>query len=420
MFAALLLAEKGFAPIIIERGSRVEKRIEQINDYWNGGKLNLNSNVQFGEGGAGTFSDGKLNTGIKDKQNRISFVLETFVKFGADESIVYDSKPHVGTDVLAKVVKNIRNYIIDLGGKFLFDTALTDIELKDNKLSKIFLSDGNYIETDICILAIGHSARDTFEMLLEHNVSMEQKPFAIGVRVEHNQSDINTNQYGISNLSLPAANYKLTYKAKDGRGVYSFCMCPGGFVVNASSEEGRLAINGMSYQKRDGKNANSAIVVTVLPEDFPDDNVLSGMSLQRQLEERAFNECNGLIPVQKFVDFRNNTVSNKFGKVSPSIKGKYNFGNINNILPKYICDDITEALEHWNNKIKHFGDDDVILSAIESRTSSPVRIIRNETFQSNIEGLYPAGEGAGYAGGITSAAIDSMKIFEQIASVYRA
>ncbi|MFQ9515454.1 MAG: NAD(P)/FAD-dependent oxidoreductase [Eubacterium sp.] len=419
MFCGYMLAQFGYKPIIIERGSRVEERTEKINRFWKEGKLDTECNVQFGEGGAGTFSDGKLNTQIKDREHRIHLVLETFVKFGAKENILYDAKPHIGTDVLSKVVKNIREYIGQKGGTFLFDTALVSIEYDNNKLKRLQLSDGTYIDTDLCILAIGHSARDTFEMLHKKNVSMEQKPFAVGVRVEHQQKEINKSQYGFDDNRLGAASYKLTYKTQKGRGVYSFCMCPGGYVVNASSEKEHLVVNGMSYNARAGINANSAIVVTVTPADFNSDHPLAGVNFQRNLENRAFIEGNGKIPIQKLKDFKELKASVNIGAIEPSSKGATSFSDINKILPEFICDSIKEGMEHFGKIIEGFDRDDVILSAVESRTSSPVRIIRNENFQSNISGLFPAGEGAGYAGGITSAAIDGIKIFEYIAKNYK-
>ena len=419
MFCAYMLAEYGYSPIIIERGSKVDERTEKVNQFWKKGKLDTECNVQFGEGGAGTFSDGKLNTGIKDKNNRIKLVLDTFVKFGAKENILYDAKPHIGTDILAEVVKNMRKHIQKKGGTFLFDTALTSIECANHKLKKIILSDGSSIETDLCILAIGHSARDTFRMLYEKGVIMEQKPFAIGVRVEHKQSTINQSQYGFSDNRLGAASYKLTYKTNAGRGVYSFCMCPGGYVVNASSEEGHLAVNGMSYNSRTGENANSAIVVTITPDDFPSNHPLAGIELQRDFEKKAFMEGKGKIPVQALKDFHDSTITKCFGEIKPATKGDTEFADINKILPTYVCDAIQEGMEHFGKIIEGFNNKDAILSAVESRTSSPVRIIRNESFQSNIEGLIPAGEGAGYAGGITSAAIDGIKIFEYIAEKYK-
>lgn len=419
MFAAYLLACNGFCPIIIERGGTVEERTHTVEKFWETGELNFNCNVQFGEGGAGTFSDGKLNTGIKDKENRIRFVLETFVKFGADEKILYDSKPHIGTDVLKNIVSNMRKYIIEQGGKFYFNTALVDITYENNRLRKIHLSNHEVIDTDICILAIGHSARDTFEMLYNKGVQMEPKPFALGVRVEHPQKLINQSQYGFEDDKLGAASYKLTYKTKKNRGVYSFCMCPGGYVVDSSSEKNRKVVNGMSYSKRDGENANSAIVVTVTQEDFSGTHPLAGMEYQRDLENKAYEEGKGCIPIQKYSDFKENVTTTELGIIKPQIKGRYKMSNLNHIFPKYIMESLVEGIEYFGEKIKGFNMDDVILSAVETRTSSPVRIVRDDSFQSNIAGLMPAGEGAGYAGGITSAAIDGMKMFEHIVKKYK-
>ena len=414
MFCGYMLAMYGYKPIIVERGSKVDQRLKKIEEFWSTGKLDENSNVQFGEGGAGTFSDGKLNTGIKDKENRINLVLKTFVENGAKENILYDAKPHVGTDILSVVVKNMRKYIESKGGTFYFDTEMTDFTTENNVLKAVKLSNGEEIETNICVLAIGHSARDTFEMIFNKGINMEQKPFAIGVRVEHPQEKINKSQYGFSYNRLGAASYKLTYKTDNGRGVYSFCMCPGGFVVNAASEKETCVVNGMSYSKRDSRNANSAIVTTVTPQDYPSKHPLAGVEFQRKLERKAFAEGNGNIPIQRLEDFRNNKKTEALGKITPEIKGKYSFGNLNNVLPEYVCKSISDAMEYFERKIEGFNDNDTIMSAVESRTSSPVRIIRDENYQSNVRGLIPAGEGAGYAGGITSAAIDGIKIFEFI------
>lgn len=419
MFCAYMMAKYGYQPIIIERGSKVEERIKKVNNFWNTGKLDKECNVQFGEGGAGTFSDGKLNTGIKDKENRIGFVLKTFVEHGADKRIEYDAKPHIGTDVLAQVVKNMRHSIEKMGGTFYFDTALTDIVIHEDKIRAVKLSNGLEIPTTVCVLAIGHSARDTFEALYRQNVPMESKPFAVGVRVEHPQSLINYSQYGFEDDRLGAASYKLTYKTSKDRGVYSFCMCPGGFVVNASSEKEKIAVNGMSYSKRDGVNANSAIVVTVTPADFSSGHPLSGMEFQRRIEEKAYIEGNGKVPIQKFGDFKENKTSKSIGKIVPQIKGAYELSNVRNVLPDFICQALEEGIEHFGQVMKGFHDDDVILSAPETRTSSPVRILRDEFLQSKIKGLYPAGEGAGYAGGITSAAIDGIKVFEAFSEKYK-
>mgnify|MGYP004429824685 FL=1 len=336
------------------------------------------------------------------------------VRWKAKENILYDAKPHVGTDILSVVVKNMRKYIESKGGTFYFDTEMTDFTTENNVLKAVKLSNGEEIETNICVLAIGHSARDTFEMIFNKGINMEQKPFAIGVRVEHPQEKINKSQYGFSDNRLGAASYKLTYKTDNGRGVYSFCMCPGGFVVNAASEKETCVVNGMSYSKRDSRNANSAIVTTVTPQDYPSKHPLAGVEFQRKLERKAFAEGNGNIPIQRLEDFRNNKKTEALGKITPEIKGKYSFGNLNNVLPEYVCKSISDAMEYFERKIEGFNDNDTIMSAVESRTSSPVRIIRDENYQSNVRGLIPAGEGAGYAGGITSAAIDGIKIFEFI------
>lgn len=414
LFSAYYLAKLGYNPIIIERGEEVEKRIKSVEEFWNNNKLNINSNVQFGEGGAGTFSDGKLNTLIKDKDGRKEEILKVFVENGADEAILYKNKPHIGTDILMKIVKNMREKIISLGGTYRFNTTLTDVNIENNKIKSIIVNDDEVIETEILILAIGHSARDTFKMLLDKNIKMLPKPFAIGIRIMHPQEMINMNQYGTNKLG--SADYKLTYKSSNNRGVYSFCMCPGGYVVNASSELGRLAINGMSYSKRDSEIANSAIVVTVSPSDYGD-KPLDGIEFQRQLEEKAYIIGNGNIPIQLYKDYKDNNISNKFN-FNPCIKGNYHFANINNIFPSYINESLKEAIEYFDKKIKGFNRDDAIISAIESRTSSPVRIERNDLFESNVKGVYPIGEGAGYAGGITSSAIDGLKLVEIISSKF--
>ena len=418
LFAAYLLAENNYKPIIIERGDKIENRINKVKQFWESGKLDTESNVQFGEGGAGTFSDGKLNTMVSDTNNRARKVFETFVSCGANEEILYSYKPHIGTDLLIDVVKNMREKIIEMGGSFLYNSCLTNIIIENNKVEKIEINHEKYIDCDILVLAIGHSARDTFKMLYDLNLDMTSKAFAIGLRVSHRQDMINYSQYGekYKNI-LPPATYKLTYKASNGRGVYSFCMCPGGYVVNASSELGHLAINGMSEHKRDSKNANSAIIVTVNQKDFGN-NVLDGIEFQRNLEKKAFDLGNGKIPIQLLKDFKSNKISEKFGNVEPIFKGDYKFSNINDILPKDISNSIKEAFTNFGGKIKGFDSDDTILAAVESRTSSPVRIIRNDDLEANIGGIYPCGEGAGYAGGITSASIDGIKVAEAIAKKY--
>ena len=418
LFCAYLLALMGYNPLVVERGECVEDRVKTVNKFWNDGKLDRNSNVQFGEGGAGTFSDGKLNTLTKDKFNRCRFVFETFVKCGANNDILISNMPHIGTDVLIDVVKNIRNKIIDMGGEFLYNSCLTDIKISNNKVKSVVINDNVVVDTDVLVLAVGHSARDTFSMLNNIGLQMEGKPFAVGIRIQHPQEIINNNQYGENyNKNLPQASYKLTYKASNGRGVYSFCMCPGGFVVNASSEENRIAINGMSYYKRDSENANSAIVVTVTPEDFGF-NPLDGIKYQRELEEKAYQLGNGKIPVQLLKDYYNNINSTSFGKINPVFKGDCCFSNLNELYPEYINESLKEALIHFDNKISGFNNVDSVIAGVESRTSSPVRIIRNSEYVSNIDGIYPCGEGAGYAGGITTSAIDGIKVAEAIISKY--
>lgn len=415
LFAAYYLSKLGYKPLIIERGEKIEDRVKSVEEFWNKGILNKNSNVQFGEGGAGTFSDGKLNTLVKDKEGRCKEVFKIFVENGADSNILYKNKPHIGTDVLRNVIINMRNKIIKMGGTFRFNTTLTNIKIEDNNIKSIILNNNEEVKTDILILAIGHSARDTFKMLYENNILMNPKPFAIGVRITHPQDMINKSQYG--SVSIDAASYKLTYKASNNRGVYSFCMCPGGYVVNASSEEKRLAINGMSNHARDTKCANSAIVVTITPEDYGK-SPMDGIEFQRKLEEKAYKLGSGFIPLQLFKDYKNNKISTEFG-FDPCFKGNYKFADINKVFPEYINESLKEAIDYFNTKIDGFNRDDAVLAAIESRTSSPIRIERDELFNSNIKGIYPIGEGAGYAGGITTSAIDGLKVVEIIASIYK-
>lgn len=418
LFCAYMLAEHGYRPIVFERGASVEERQSDIEAFWETGILNTQSNVQFGEGGAGTFSDGKLNTGVKDPLGRNRKVLEIFVENGAPEEILYLNKPHIGTDILIDVVRNMRNQIIAWGGEVHFHSRFVDFKTKENKLEAITIeSNGCEKEypAEILILAIGHSARDTFQMLYEKNVSMEPKSFAIGVRVEHPQEWINLSQYGDNYPEmLPASDYKVVTNLESGRGVYSFCMCPGGYVVNASSEEGMLAVNGMSYHARAGQNANSAIIVTISPSDYGDEHPLSGMYFQRELEHKAFVEGNGAVPVQLFKDYCKNVPSEKLGMIIPQIKGKYKLANVRAIFPTEIAESIENGIKSFDKQIHNFSHEDVVLSGIESRTSSPVRILRNCELEAENTGIYPCGEGAGYAGGITSAAIDGMKVAEMI------
>ncbi len=419
LFCGYLLSKMGYKPLIIERGEQVEDRVNTIYKFWKTGKLNTKSNVQFGEGGAGTFSDGKLNTLIKDENNRMKYVFDTFVSFGAPKEILYSFKPHIGTDILVNVVKNMREEIIRLGGEFRFNTCLTNINVENDKLVSIEVNNSEIIKTDILVLAIGHSSRDTFRMLSTKNIDMQPKSFAVGLRVIHNQDMINLSQYGEKYKDkLGAAPYKLTYKSTTGRGVYSFCMCPGGYVVNASSEENRLAVNGMSYSDRGSSTANSAIIVTVTPRDFGN-NPLDGVSFQEKLEEKAYNLGNGKIPIQLFEDFLLFKKSEDFNSVVPNIKGEYTFSDLNQLLPTELNESIKEAMINFGHKIKGFDNGDTIFAGVESRTSSPLKILRNETYQSNISGIYPCGEGAGYAGGITSAAVDGIKVAESIIKEYK-
>ncbi|MBP3635922.1 MAG: NAD(P)/FAD-dependent oxidoreductase [Bacilli bacterium] len=413
LFCAYMLSEYGYKPIIIERGEKVEDRVKTIEKFWKTGKLNKNSNVQFGEGGAGTFSDGKLNTLVRDKNFRMKKVFEIFVECGAPKEILYENKPHIGTDLLRNVIINMRNKITAMGGYFRYNTLLTNLVIENNTIKQIEVNNDELIPCDNLVIAIGHSARDTFKMLHENGLDMMSKPFAVGVRIQHTQEMINKSQYGSFSKLLPPSDYKLTYTAKDKRGVYSFCMCPGGYVVNASSEEGNLVINGMSNYKRDSKVSNSALIVQVSNKDFGD-NLFDGMQFQIKLEKLAYEEGKGLIPVQLYKDFKENILSTNFKTVKPEFKGGYNFSNINNILPKFICNDLIEAIEYFNTKIKGYNNDDVIISGVETRTSSPIRILRGDNYMSNIKGIYPIGEGAGYAGGITTSAMDGIRCFEKI------
>lgn len=438
LFCGYELARLGYRPILLERGGSVDERLRDVEAFWNTGVLNTHSNVQFGEGGAGTFSDGKLNTLVHDSEGRNMRVLEIFVENGAPGEILYQNKPHIGTDILANVVKSMREYIIFRGGEVRFHTQVIDLMTVEKegvpRLSGLKVLNGisrtekniletEILETEIAILAIGHSARDTFAMLKDLGVPMEAKSFAVGVRMEHPQSMVNLAQYGIEESpDLPPAAYKLTANLPNGRGVYTFCMCPGGYVVNASSEEKRLAVNGMSYHARDGINANSAVIVTVSPDDYKaqglDFDVLSGMEFQRRLEEAAYQAGDGSIPVQLFEDFCNNRPSLGSSEILPQMKGGYKWGNVRAIFPEEIAESLEEGIRSFGKRLKGYDRPDAVVSGVESRTSSPVRVLRDDTMQSRIRGLYPCGEGAGYAGGITSAAMDGLKVTEAIAAEY--
>ncbi len=421
LFAALILAQAGQCPIVFERGCSVEKRSEQVAHFWKTGELNPNSNVQFGEGGAGTFSDGKLNTGTKDSRARK--VLEEFVSAGAPQEIMYMAKPHIGTDKLPSTVKNIREQIIALGGEVHFETALQNIMIKENKVIGIEVKpqDGSpyIVDTDCVLLAVGHSARDTFEMLHSLGITMEQKPFSIGARIEHPQKLINRSQYGnfAGHPKLGAADYKLAAHLKSGRGVYTFCMCPGGSVVAAASEENHLVTNGMSNFARDGVNANSALLVGVGPKDFGSDHPLAGIEFQRKLEADAFRLGGGdyHAPVQRLEDFLARRPSKSIGAVKPTYLPGVTPCSLDDCLPDFIADSMRQGIIQMNRFLNGFSSPDALLTAVESRSSSPVRVLRGDNLQSvAVAGLYPCGEGSGYAGGIISAAVDGIKCAEQI------
>lgn len=419
IFCAWYLARAGYRPLVLERGEEAEKRRETVDRFWKNGVLDPESNVQFGEGGAGTFSDGKLNTLVKDSFGRNREVLKRFVEAGADPEILYQHKPHLGTDVLVDIVQTLRRQIEEMGGSFRFRSKVTDLRIENGRLTGVEIDHKELLPAEICVLAIGHSARDTFFMLKDRGLTMEPKAFAVGLRVEHPQTLINEDLYGEKESRiLGAASYKVTHTCRNGRGVYSFCMCPGGYVVNASSEEGQLAVNGMSYQARDGRNANSAVIVTVTPEDFPQEGPLGGIAFQRELEKKAWQLGQGKVPVQLFGDYCGHKPSQSLGEVTPCIRGEYVLSDVRSILPKEIGDSIEEGIHAFGKKLPGFDREDALLSGIESRTSSPVRLVRDREGLSNISGVYPCGEGAGYAGGITSAAMDGIKTAECIASAY--
>ena len=437
LFCAWYLARAGYRPIVLERGADADTRKEQVEHFWKNGVLDPDSNVQFGEGGAGTFSDGKLNTLVKDPYGRNREVLKRFVEAGAPEEILYQQKPHLGTDVLVGLVKTLRTQIEEMGGTVRFHSCVTDFRFSDvpqqsdstlrtdmpfrsgRQLTAVEINHKEWLDTEVCVLAPGHSARDTFAQLNSCGVAMQPKAFAVGVRVEHPQEMIEQALYGDTGReALGAAAYKLTHTCKNGRGVYTFCMCPGGYVVNASTEDKCLAINGMSYQARDGENANSALIVTVTPEDFPEEGPLGGIAFQRELERSAWRAAEGKIPVQLFRDFKDRKKSTALGTVRPNHKGAWQLANVREILPETVGDCIEEGMLAMGKKLPGFDLPDALLSGVESRTSSPVRITRDADLQSNIIGLYPCGEGAGYAGGITSAAMDGIKVAETIARKY--
>ena len=412
LFAGLIMVENGIKPIILERGKQIDERIKDVEEFVKNRKFDIKSNIQFGEGGAGTFSDGKLNTGNSSNEYTRK-VLEEFVKFGAPKEILYTAKPHIGTDNLRKIVKNIREYIISKGGKVLFNEQVTDFEIEDGKIKAVKCS--KRIETDTVILAIGHSARDTFKKLYELGVEIQPKNFAIGARIEHLQKNINIAQYGENPKleGLPVADYKLVYHAKNGRTCYTFCMCPGGQVMASNSEENSIVTNGMSNFARDGKNANSALLVNVVVDDYYKNSPLDGMYFQEDLEKKAF-ELGGKnynAPAQKIEDFLKNKKTTEFGEIKPTYMPGVTGANLNEILPQFVSETMKEAIGELDKKLKGFANKDAVLTGVETRSSSPVQITRDKINLNsvNVKGLYPCGEGAGYAGGIMTAAVDGIK-----------
>lgn len=424
LFCGLILAQMGYKPILLERGKMVDERDKDIKKLWKDRILNEESNIQFGEGGAGTFSDGKLTTLIKDRFNRSKKVLEEFVLAGAKEEILYKNKPHIGTDILKEVVVNLRNEIINLGGEVRFSSKVTDLILDNSNIKGVIVNDDEKIVSDIVVLAIGHSARDTFQMLYNNKVHIKQKPFAIGARVEHKQSLINRAQYGeLKSSKLKAADYKLSYHSDNGRSAFTFCMCPGGEVVLASSERDMIVTNGMSENSRDKVNSNSALLVNVNVDDFESNHPLAGVEFQRKWERKAFlaGGSNYNAPAQYLKDFLNGVDSIKGNNknIEASIRPDITLTNLDKCLPKYVISTMREAIIDFDKKLKGFNNEDAILIGVETRSSSPIRIERDDDYIStSINGLYPAGEGAGYAGGIMSAAIDGIKIAEKIISKY--
>ncbi len=420
MFCALWLARQGFRPIVLERGHDVDRRQRDVDVFWKQRRLNTDSNVQFGEGGAGTFSDGKLTTGIKD--GRIREVIRTLVEFGAPEEIAYSARPHIGTDMLCGVVKNVREKVIALGGEVRFGCRLTDIYTANEFLQGVSYTDEDGgihdIETDCLVLCTGHSARDTVKMLYRKGIKMEQKAFSVGTRIEHPQEMINRSQYGKywNDPRLGAADYKLSNHPLHGRGGYTFCMCPGGTVVCAASEENTVVTNGMSSHARDGENANSAILIGIEPDYFEDDSPLSGYALQREMERKAFAAGGGdyTAPCQLVGDFLADRKTTRLGTVRPTCPTGVTGGDMRAVLPAAVTDGIAQAIEAFDRKLRGFAMKDAVLTFPESRSSSPVRILRDEFFQANVHGVYPCGEGAGYAGGIVSAAVDGIKCAEHV------
>lgn len=420
MFAALVLSMAGAEPVVLERGGDVDSRCRAVEEFQSGGRLDTECNVQFGEGGAGTFSDGKLTTGIKDR--RIGWIFERLVEFGAPEEILYLAKPHIGTDKLRGAVKALRERVISLGGEVRFNARFCGFEAENGCVSAVkYVQNGveQRLETKSLILAAGHSARDVFELLYNEDIALSQKNFSVGVRAEHLRKDIDKAMYGdfAGHRALKAADYKLAVHLPNGRTLYTFCMCPGGHVVAASSEEGRLAVNGMSCFARDAENSNSALLVNINTEDYGSDHPLAGMHFQRELEEKAFRAggCDHKAPAAVLGDFLEGRVSEKTGRVKPSYRPGIKFAAPEEYLPDFVCESLKLGIKEMGRKIKGFDDKDTLLTGIESRSSSPVRINRGEDMQSlSLKGLYPCGEGAGYAGGIVSAAVDGMKCAEAV------
>lgn len=419
MMCALTLAKNGVKVIVCERGKPVDERLKDVESFWNGGSLNPSSNVQFGEGGAGTFSDGKLTTGISDF--RIRYILEEFHSHGAPEEILYQAKPHIGTDRLCEMARSIREDIIAHGGEVRFSTKVTDIIIENDRVKgvKTISNDSeDTIETDNLVLAVGHSARDTFEMLKAKGIHMERKPFSVGARIEHSQEMINKSQYGEFYDRFGAADYKLSTHLPTGRSVYTFCMCPGGYVVASASETGGIVTNGMSCFNRDGSNANSAVLVNITPQDFPGNDVLAGMYFQREIEQKAYAAAKNTYraPAQRVGDFLGSPDSGS--EIKPTYRPGVTWTDIDKIFPQFVAESLRSAILIFDKKLHGFADASAVLTAPETRSSSPVRIIRDKkTMQADIDGLYPCGEGAGYAGGITSAAVDGVKIAEKICAL---
>jgi hypothetical protein len=420
LFSALLLAKAGLKPLIIERGKSIDSRVKDVNNFFQKGNFNPKSNIQFGEGGAGTFSDGKLYTLINDPRSK--YIFTELIKAGAPKEIAWSGTPHIGTDKLRKVIKNIRQEIIKLGGKIKFETCLTDLEIKNDKLKAIILDNKERVEVDDLILATGHSARDTYKMFYDRKLKMNAKAFSVGLRIEHQAEMINKSQYGAfyNHPKLGAAKYKLVQHLKNNRSVYTFCMCPGGYVMGATSEEGYVVVNGMSEYAQDGKNSNSALLVPITPADFNSNHPLAGIEFQRQWEREAYKAggSNYFAPIQLVGDFLKKQISTEIKTVKPTCKPGVSFASLDSCLPIYVIESLREAIPLLNKKIKGFAHPDAILTGVETRSSSPVRLERDEKCESNIAGIYPAGEGAGHAGGIVSSAIDGLRVAEAIIYKY--